>query len=679
MADILVIEDEAPLRSNIVRMLAAEGYRAEGAADGGEGMERVRARRPDLVISDVMMPQLDGFGVLAALREDEETAGVPFIFLTALEDREHFRRGMGLGADDYLNKPFRRDELLQAVGVRLDRAAAAGRREAERLGERERQLQEMFTRALLGQTHDKLAVEDAGDRTGEVRRATVLFSDIRDFTTISERLSATEVAQLLNAYFNHVCEPIAAYGGQALKFIGDGVMAVFDDRIDPARPHARRALLAALGMAVAAHQFRGWLDERFADRGLPAFAIGVGVNEGEVMMCSVGSREAREYTAIGDTVNLASRLEGKTRELGWSVIASQATLAAAGAGIEPGRSLTLWVKGRSAPVDAVEITGMRAEPGVDNTVRVRLAQEIAIALKANSEITGRAVKAALASTQRIAVASLPEVRGYRLLRTLGEGGMSQVVLAQRESDGMELVLKLFHPRPGQDEDLLQRFIQEHSLIADIRHPHVVRIYDQAFSDEVAFIAMEHFAGGDLRAAIARGVTPSRALEVLAQAASGLAEIHRHGIVHRDIKPDNLMLRADGSIAIADFGIAKHALKSLAATRHGEILGTPYYLSPEQAAGRDVTVQSDLYSLGALAFEMLSGSKPYSAGSVEALLALHINAPVPKLPVAVREWQPLVDSLMAKDAGRRFADAPQLLAFLARMPALASSQEPAMAA
>ena len=664
MADILVIEDEAALRNNVVRMLSAEGYTATGAANGREGVAAARERRPDLVISDVLMPEMDGFGVLAALRGDESTAAIPFIFLTALEDREHFRRGMGLGADDYLNKPFRREELVSAVEVRLARAAASVRREAERLSERERQLQEMFSRELLGQTHDKFQTVPPAERTGEIRRAAVLFSDIRDFTTISERLSAAEVAELLNAYFQHVCEPIAAYGGYALKFIGDGVMAVFDARIEDARPYARRALLAALGMTVAAQRFRNWLQLRFGGRGLPDFAIGIGVHEGEVMMGAVGSRDQREYTAIGDTVNLASRLEGKTRELGCSVIASRAALDAAGEGIEAGRSLTLRVKGRTASVDAVEIVGMRAEPGVHDTLRIHLAGEAGVALRENSRITARAVKAALANTQSIAVASLPQVRGYRLLRALGRGGMSSVVLAQRERDGMQLVLKLLDVRKEGMDDMLRRFIQEHALIADIRHRHVVRIHDQAFSDDVAYIAMEHFAGGDLRGAMRRGLSPQRALEVVAQAASGLAEIHAHGIVHRDIKPDNLMLRADGTVVLADFGIAKHALRSLAATRHGEVLGTPYYLSPEQAAGATATAQSDLYSLGVLAFEMLAGARPYDATSVEALLALHAQAPVPKLPARLQRWQPLIDGLMAKDLRQRFVSARQVMSWLA---------------
>jgi serine/threonine protein kinase len=296
---------------------------------------------------------------------------------------------------------------------------------------------------------------------------------------------------------------------------------------------------------------------------------------------------------------------------------------------------------------------------------VRLAGEAAVALRENSRITARAVKAALANTQAIAVAGLPQVRGYRLQRVLARGGMSDVVLALREADGMPVVLKLLDVKKDDMDDMLQRFIQEHALIADIRHRHVVRIHDQAFADDIAYIAMEYLPGGDVRGAMQRGMAPERALEIVAQAASGLAEIHAHGIVHRDIKPDNLMLRADGTVVLADFGIAKHALRSLAATRHGEVLGTPYYLSPEQAAGAPATPQSDLYSLGVLAFEMLSGMRPYTASDVQALLRLHTQAPVPKLPARLARWQPLIDGLMAKDLRQRFTSAQQVLAWLAR--------------
>ena len=224
---ILVVEDETTIRNNLVRMLQLEQFEVLGAANGRIALTLVHDFAPDLILCDVMMPELDGFGLLTALREDERTEAIPLVFLTALDDRENLRRAMGLGADDYLTKPFSRDDVLQAVNARMARAAAAQRREAQRASVREEQLKLMFQNSMMGRTLDQLDVDPAVAKLAEVRDATVLFSDIRGFTTIAEQLSASEVAELLNAYFRAVCEPIVAGGGEALKFIGDGVMAVF--------------------------------------------------------------------------------------------------------------------------------------------------------------------------------------------------------------------------------------------------------------------------------------------------------------------------------------------------------------------------------------------------------------------------------------------------------------------
>jgi serine/threonine protein kinase len=175
--------------------------------------------------------------------------------------------------------------------------------------------------------------------------------------------------------------------------------------------------------------------------------------------------------------------------------------------------------------------------------------------------------------------------------------------------------------------------------------------------------MEYFSGGDLRGEIKKGLSVDRALNYMTQTTRALAAIHDIGIVHRDLKPDNLMLRSNASLALADFGIAKQISTMITKTRHGEVFGTPYYLSPEQALGRQVDPRSDLYSLGVMFYEMLVGDKPYHADDPQALLFKHVHADLPVLPTNLAKFQPLLNKLLAKQPGQRFASASQLLAGL----------------
>jgi serine/threonine protein kinase len=201
----------------------------------------------------------------------------------------------------------------------------------------------------------------------------------------------------------------------------------------------------------------------------------------------------------------------------------------------------------------------------------------------------------------------------------------------------------------------------------VQDPHVIRIYDQGFTDDHAYIAMEYFEHGDLRRELRGGMSQQRVVEVVAQVARALAAIHAHGIIHRDLKPENIMLRADGSVALADFGVAKSILGpetfTFTETRHGDVVGTPYYLSPEQVSGEEITPATDLYSLGVMTWEMLTGERPYRAETLAQLLALHLSAPTPRLPQAHLALEPVVDRLMAKRPADRYASAADVLADL----------------
>jgi adenylate cyclase len=219
----------------------------------------------------------------------------------------------------------------------------------------------MFGRYVSDEVVEKLlADERRPDMAGEALEVTVLFSDIRGFTTISEKLLAREVVEMLNAYFTRACGPILAQGGTVDKYIGDAVMAVFGS---PVRhpDHARRAVRAALGLAREAEAFRQWMRERFPDRGLAEFGVGVGLHTGEAVIGDIGTPKRKEFTAIGDTVNAASRLEGVTRRLDWVIVASEATLKAAGPGVRTGRFEQVTVKGRAQPLAVHEMLGLDDE------------------------------------------------------------------------------------------------------------------------------------------------------------------------------------------------------------------------------------------------------------------------------------------------------------------------------
>jgi len=233
--------------------------------------------------------------------------------------------------------------------------------------------------------------------------------------------------------------------------------------------------------------------------------------------------------------------------------------------------------------------------------------------------------------------------------------------------GTPQVLKVMRLDRAVEADGLQRFIQEFALLAQVHHPNVARIFKQDFSIAHAYIAMEYFPLGDLRQRMKAGpIAPATALQYIKQTAAGLGAIHEVGIVHRDLKPDNLMLRQDGTLALADFGVAKQVSMKITDTGDGDIVGTPYYLSPEQALGQPVDARCDMYSLGVLAYELLTGRKPYHASSAQELLHQHISAPVPMLPADHAHLQHVLEGLMAKDRNQRYPDAGTLLADLAQM-------------
>ncbi len=256
------------------------------------------------------------------------------------------------------------------------------------------------------------------------------------------------------------------------------------------------------------------------------------------------------------------------------------------------------------------------------------------------------------------------VRGYKILRQIGEGGMAKVYLAEREETRLQLVLKVLDRTVLNDEQFLERFRRECRIISKIQNEHVVAIYDHGVSDDCAFLAMEYFGGGDLKARIGRGLSSMEALKVLMQLAKALDAVHAAGVIHRDIKPQNVMFREGNRLALVDFGLAKEVDGRSSITHAGLVLATPLYMSPEQYEQARQDERSDLYSVGVILYEMLTGKLPFTASNAPALAYQHVNAPVPRLPQRLAGYQGIVDRLMAKRPEDRFQSARELFAYIA---------------
>jgi tRNA A-37 threonylcarbamoyl transferase component Bud32/DNA-binding NarL/FixJ family response regulator len=319
----------------------------------------------------------------------------------------------------------------------------------------------------------------------------------------------------------------------------------------------------------------------------------------------------------------------------------------------------------SADAEAARAAGAYAVLGKKKIRHTVLNDAIRKAADEQAKAQGRwRVSAEAKEAQDFAGARL---KAYRRIDLIAKGSVSDLFLAESPEIGGVVVLKVtpaIRKESGVDQSM-ERFLQEFEILRGVHHPNIVRIYDLGVTDDHLFLAMEHFARGDLRKRMSEGLTARQSLGYARDLAQALDAIHEVGIFHRDLKPGNVMLRDDGSIALIDFGLAKHVALKMEVTDKGLIFGTPHYMSPEQGHGKPLDGRSDIYALGVMLYEMLTGRKPYDADNHMAILVHHAKAPIPKLPERIAHLQPLIDTLMAKDMEARpanAADAGRLIDF-----------------
>jgi len=502
-----------------------------------------------------------------------------------------------------------------------------------------------------------------------IEEVTALFADVRGFTKMTSAMEPDEVVHMLNDMFHDLTPIVLQHGGTVDKYVGDAMLAVFGSP-DPDERQWEHAVQAAMEMQAA---IRHLADGRW--RGKPVFRIGVGIHTGPVIHGFIGAPERMDYTVIGSTIN--------HHQSGLPL------LQRGGSGRDPHQP------GRLLP-PAPRPRGRPPAPGHRNQARryaqglprPRLEREkrIGIAMKcptcqaenpSDSRFCHNCASPLTESGARTIRAPTFEVkRGekfagrYEIIEELGQGGMGKVFKAYDHKVNEVVALKLIRPEIGVNGKAIERFKNELKFARKISHRNICRMHDLGEEGFVHYITMEFVAGEDLKRFIRRAgpLSTGKTLLISKQVAEGLAEAHRLGVIHRDLKPQNVMIDQEGNAKIMDFGIARF-LAAEGVTGTGVMIGTPEYMSPEQAELKEVDLRADIYSLGVVMYEMITGRVPFEGQTPLSIAMKHKTdraQPVRDLnPLASIGLANIIARCMEKDPAERYQTIQELLDDLAR--------------
>lgn len=366
---IVLMEDDAATRTLVASVLRKDGYEVLSADNGMSGLELVRQNKPDLVISDVQMPLMDGFAMLQALRADSTIMATPVVLLTSLQERAHMRIGMTSGADDYITKPFRPGELREAAAAQLNKrqvqaalqtmAVEAAVQAA--LEDQKHHLSRLYEQKLASELSDKWPAADAASEDERFSNATVLFVDVLNYAGLAEKLSSSDLSDVVRQFYNNAGDTVHLFGARHMQFVGEGLLVVFVDSTDTTSVnHGLRAARAALGLLDSARRVQKFLNSHFPNQELPRFDVSVALNSGPVALARLEDplHGGQHVVPVGDTVSATLQLQKQAHKAGWQIAASVAMLRGVTGAVSIGGRALIPLPGRTAALDAAELLGL---------------------------------------------------------------------------------------------------------------------------------------------------------------------------------------------------------------------------------------------------------------------------------------------------------------------------------
>ena len=368
---IVVMDDDAGTKMLVTQVLKKDGYEVMAADNGVEGLALILQYKPELIVSDVQMPKMDGFEVLEKVRANPELCATPVILLTSLAERAHMRQGMSSGADDYLTKPFTPQELREAVDAQLNklvradvaRSMAVDSAVTAALSEQQVRIKQLYEGRLSGSLPGQWPDDGLAQASQKFASATVLFAEISHYAQWAQKLSSTELSDLIRQFYGSTGDTVHLFGAHYMQFVGDGMLCVFVDAGDTVSVnHGLRAVRAAVGLKDASHRLAGVASSKYVDRGLPEFSLNIALHSGPIIFAQLDgfSSGNAQTTPVGDTVAACLRMFQGRSAIDWRIAASVQTTRLVTGAVRSGRRALINVKGRSAPLDVVEILALAA-------------------------------------------------------------------------------------------------------------------------------------------------------------------------------------------------------------------------------------------------------------------------------------------------------------------------------
>jgi len=645
MQRVVLVEADPALREWCRLHLESRELMVLGFDDVRAALQAVRLDPPDLVIVATDLQGAGAFALVAAIRSSLRTALIPILFLVPSHDAEAHAHALSIEPSGIVTKPVTRDVLLKVVDAQLRSAnkvsASRGRN--------------LTAPAPAGDRAAEVAVAAGGAALLlETRHATALVVVIRNFVSLARSMSAKPFDVLLRQFMSAASDATSGQGGWIVRADAAGLVALFEDSPNTDRPHPTRAIESALRVLVAARRAKRVAGGGLGDSSLPDLSVGCGVHSGEVVIARSSGGGQSGLTIAGQTAELAYRLDGRAKGLGWSIAASESAVAAAGPSFQFGRTATLSDTDHGVTLSISEVLGFN--PGFARPGELPLMAEVREAVLANTMLAKLAGDVAqfdadktmiFGVNNRVTGETPPHLPGRTIGRRIGLGRYVGSYTATHLATKREEVVKVLRSNelpPG----FMAAYLEQYRKVAGINQRNVVSVYETGETTSGAYVALEYLPGGSLSEAIRNKLPVGHALNCLAEMCLALDAVHGTGICHGALRAEHFLFRPDGVLVLTDFNVTERISDSmgLAHPASDRIRSGRGRVSTPRVSGPEM----DFRTVGRIFYAMLTGDVAPLQGQSDNQSTGDPSEGV-RLPLALSPLQRCLDGLLGAAPGQ----------------------------